>query len=268
MSGIRESNPCLHLGRVTYYHYTNPAIAAGTVFIIAYCDAIMQEGWGGILLGIGNFAWYDVSRYSAISMYKGNRNKLTFFVAGGALVVFLVFFFVVPLFISSKTPLPQKFVNARGAAALISSDIVRLTSETNNAIHAVDTLDFSKEKDRALGLINQAKETNKEAYGKAFTLSQELQKLAESLENIQSPESRRIAYEAVATELSLVSEFITYTQNLQTFLDAVGALVITNTDGNKTAVNQSLLAVNEKTRLINELNGRFNLKMEEFEKTL
>jgi hypothetical protein len=65
-----------------------------------------------------------------------------------------------------------------------------------------------------------------------------------------------------------VSEFITYTQNLQTFLDAVAALVVMNTEGNKTAVNQSLLAVNEKTRLINELNGRFTLKMEEFEKTL
>ena len=24
-SGIRESNPRLHLGKVAYYHYTNPA---------------------------------------------------------------------------------------------------------------------------------------------------------------------------------------------------------------------------------------------------
>lgn len=201
-------------------------------------------------------------------MHKGNRNTLTFFFAGGAFIAFLALFFVAPLFVSPKTSLPRQFINARGAAAIVSNDIVRLTSETNNAIHAVDTLDFSKEKEKALGLIDQAKETNKEAYGKAFALSQELRKLAESLEGIQSPESRRIAYEAVATELSLVSELIAYTQNLQTFLDAVEALVMANTDSNKTAVSRSLFAVNEKTRIINELNGQFNLKMEEFEKTL
>lgn len=201
-------------------------------------------------------------------MRTGNGNKLTFLISGSALFVFAVVFFVVPLLISPSVTLPERFVTARGAAAVISGEIVRLTSETNNAIHAVNTLDFSKEKEQALELIARARETNKEAYGKAFALSQELQKIAESLAEIQSVEGRRIAYEAVATELSLVSEFISYTQNLQSFLDSVAALVVSDTEANKTAVNQSLLAVNEKTRLINELNGQFNMKMEEFEKEL
>ncbi|KKU15686.1 hypothetical protein A3D55_02120 [Candidatus Jorgensenbacteria bacterium RIFCSPHIGHO2_02_FULL_45_20] len=201
-------------------------------------------------------------------MASTNRNKIVFLSAGTALVVFIALFFFLPLFTHPKENFPMKFIDARAAAARVSKDIVALTNETNDIIGSVDTLDFSSDKEKALSLIREAKNANGEAYNKAFALSQELQKLAESLADIKSPENQRVMYEAVAVELSLVSEFITYTQNLQTFLDKVASVVSSNTEANKLAVQDGLKAVNEKITVINNLNETFLSKIARFDGAL
>lgn len=201
-------------------------------------------------------------------MGKGNINKIIFFTSVAALVICAVIFFVLPFFISQETPLPQRFVDSSRSAGEVSKEIVSLTTKTNNAIHTVNSLDLLKDKETAISLLNEAREANKKAYDQAFLLSQNLQGIAESLAGIRSQESQRIGYDAVATELALVSEFITYTQNLQVFLDRVSVLMHTNTEEQKAAVNESLLVVNEKTRIINQLNADFLRRMKEFEDSL
>ena len=155
---------------------------------------------------------------------------------------------------SGKEPLPPSFLEARKEASLISQKIVDLTNDANEKIKTANLFDSSGNKSDALVLIKEARQINTEAYNQAFELSRQLQKLAESLSEIKSQDSRRAAYEAVAVELALVTEFIDYTQALNTFLDNLSVAVTTDSFANRRAAENYLEVVNKKANLINNLN--------------
>lgn len=201
-------------------------------------------------------------------MNQGNRNKIIFFASSGVLVLCAVIFFVLPFFVSADPKLPNQFVESFQSASQVSKDIVSLTAKTNDAIRAIGDLDAAKDGERVFALIREAREANEKAYDQAFLLSQDLQKIAESLAGVRSQESQRIAYDAIATELALVSEFIAYTQNLQLFLDRMSALVYVDVPEQRAAVEEVIAEVNEKTRSINQLNADFLSKMRSFEESL
>ncbi len=167
--------------------------------------------------------------------------------------------------IRSSQDIPERFVEARKNAASVSEDIVRLTSDTNEKIAQINVLEIKGKAEEALLLIQSARASNEAAYGKAFDLSQNLKTLAESLADIHSPREQQIAYEAVAVELSLVSEFISYTQALNTFLSNLASLISNNTLQNQNIVRSNISTVNEKTSLINNLNTQFIEKMKTFD---
>lgn len=152
---------------------------------------------------------------------------------------------------------PPAFLWAWRDAAQVSSEVVRFTDDTNRTIGAVNALDLQGDTDLALGLIREARESNRLAYGKAVELTQTLQRLAASLRDIPSVTSQRVAYEAVAVELSLVSEFIVYTESLNRFLDQVARALATNAPGDRRAVEDALREVNDRAQKINELNDTF-----------
>lgn len=167
--------------------------------------------------------------------------------------------------IRSSRDIPERFVEARKNAASVSEDIVRLTSDTNEKIAQINVLEIKGKAEEALLLIQSARASNEAAYGKAFDLSQNLKTLAESLADIHSPREQQIAYEAVAVELSLVSEFISYTQALNIFLSNLASLISNNTLQNQNIVRSNISTVNEKTSLINNLNTQFIEKMKTFD---
>lgn len=272
MSGIRESDPCLHLGRVTYYHYTNPAIATSIIlykmgFLCKFEKTFVLEKdllHGMISRVLGCF----VRTISNTAMNQRNRNTIIFFVSSGVLILFAVIFFILPFFVSADPKLPSQFVESFQSASRVSEDIVSLTAKTNDAIRTIGDLDVSRDKEKIFSLIREAREANEKAYDHAFLLSQDLREITESLAGINSQESQRIAYDAIATELALVSEFIVYTQNLQLFLDRMSALAYVDVPEQRASVEEAIAAVNEKTRSINELNADFLSKMKLFEESL
>jgi len=91
--------------------------------------------------------------------------------------------------------------------------------------------------------------------------------MAESLEQIKSLKSQRLAYEAVATELSLVSEFILYTGDLKNFLNNLAKTVATDSAVASLNVKQLRQAVNQRVSTINNLNQEFLLKIKDFDST-
>ena len=168
---------------------------------------------------------------------------------------------------SNKEQLPPLFLEARKEASLISQKIVDLTDDVNEKIKAANLSDSNGNKNDALVSIKEARQINTEAYDQAFELSRQLQKLAESLAEIKSQNSQRSAYEAVAVELALVSEFINYTQALNTFLDNLSVAVATDSFANRRAAENYLQEVNKKANLINDLNEEFLVKMSIFDKS-
>lgn len=188
--------------------------------------------------------------------------------AGALFLVVVVFAIVYFVSSSSSVDVSDRFTDARKKAAIVSGDIVRLTNETNDKITQINVLDVKGNTEEALALIQSAKSSNSAAYVKAFELSQNLKSLTESLGDIRSSNNQRVAYEAIAIELSLVSEFISYTQALNVFLDNLSQLIVANTTQNQNMVRSSISSVNEKTFSINNLNRQFLDKMRVFDESL
>lgn len=163
---------------------------------------------------------------------------------------------------------PSSFTEARRAAATVSQDIVTLTSKTNTTIQAINAAEKTGSVDQILGLIDEARATNTQAYKKAFDLSKNLQQMTETLSRVGSRESQQLAYEAIAIELSLTSEFITYTGALSDFLNTLAKTTTTGIYGNRQALTQELATVNAKAAIINNLNREFNEKMKAFDASL
>lgn len=164
--------------------------------------------------------------------------------------------------------LPGSFMDARERAAEISKRIVELTSETSKKIKAANVSDLTGRTLDARTLIQEARTNNTEAYQNAFELSRQLQRLAESLAELKSTKSQRLAYEAVAVELALVSEFITYTQNLNRFLDNLDKAIVFNSVAARDEVRAALQEINKSAETINRLNLEFLAKMKKFDSSL
>lgn len=182
-------------------------------------------------------------------------------------VVAGVLIYALAVFPTLSAAPPKSFMDARQAASITSKQIVDLTNLTSEKIKQVNVSSLGgQEREQALSLIRDARATNTQAYQKAFELSQNLQRLAETLNEIKSADAQRIAYDSVATELSLVSEFIGYTQSLNTFLDNLGILVSSNTIKNQETVRANLQEVNSRAAQVNTLNNTFNQKMQQLDK--
>ena len=92
--------------------------------------------------------------------------------------------------------------------------------------------------------------------------------MTESLIGIPSANTQRMAYEAIAVELSLVSEFIIYTQNLNEFLESLErSYEKGSTVEEQDTIEKEIGEVNENTKTINKLNKEFLAKMKLFDKS-
>ncbi len=160
--------------------------------------------------------------------------------------------------------IPADFTAARQKAASVSQDIVNITNETGKSIELANRAESEGDLQRILGIIEEAKNSNTLAYQKAFELSQSIQQMAESLKGVQSV-SQQIGFEAVAMELSLVSEFISYTGTLNDFLNNL-AKSVSNGTANGGTIGDNLRDINNRVVLINALNRNFAEKMAAFDR--
>ena len=187
--------------------------------------------------------------------------KVSFVIVPMLAVVALLVYFINSL---DGGVVSADFTATRQKAASISENIVNLTTDTTKKIEAANKIQNAGNTDQLLALINEAKALNSTAYQKAFDLSNALQQMAESLNNVGSSR-QQIGYEAVALELSLVSEFISYTGSLNDFLDILTKSVITGNPANPKAISDALGTVNQKANFINSLNANFLEKMAAFD---
>ena len=161
---------------------------------------------------------------------------------------------------SASANLPPNFLISRQEASVISQNIVDLTNKTDGKIAEANAADLAGDKVKAKALIEDAQNMNKEAYKAAADLADQLKILTESLASM-NPSSQRLAYEAVATEFSLVSEFIVYTQNLNGFLEKLLVSMETDVKVSKADIADALQNTNNSAKKINSLNTEFNARM-------
>lgn len=188
------------------------------------------------------------------------------FIASAILGIFFVLGIYFIFF--GKVELPQRFVSAREKTALTSQEIVRLMELTSEKIKAINLEDFNRNINEAIALVSEARKNNSEAYSKTAELARRLEELASSLNEIKSRKLQRSAYEAVAVELSLVSEFIVYTHILNNFFDSLSRAIITDSLADRLNVEMKLDEVNRQARKINNLNKEFLSKISSFDESL
>ncbi len=185
-----------------------------------------------------------------------------------AVVLVLVAGGLIALFVSRQAKLSQSFAIARKNASDVSQRIVELTSQTGDKITAANKADLSGDSARAQALLEEASGANAEANRNAADLAGYLKDLATSLSSVRSVSSQRLAYEAIATDLSLVSEFVAYTRDLDDFLEKLATAIDTGSGEGRRDAATALAKVNEGAKKINALNADFRSRMDEFDKSL
>jgi hypothetical protein len=191
------------------------------------------------------------------------RALITFaLVAMGAGVLYGAYLF------SNPGRLPSSFTEARDKAASASQEIVRLTNETSEIIKEVNTLERAGNYIKARETLEKAEVSNAAAHQQAIVLSVELQGLAESLVGVRKSGSQRLAYQAVAVELSLVTQFINYTDKVNSFLEELAAVLEGIISPDRISLEAKLKSANEMAKRINDLNAEFQERMKEFDRSL
>ncbi len=171
-------------------------------------------------------------------------------------------------FASKSVRLPAEFLTARQKGAEISQKIVELTSDTNQKIKEINSLDLNGDVLKAMAMIEEAKNKNREALDQALKLTGEMQDMAESLDKITNSKSRKIAIKAIALEISLTTTLIVeYNPILDQFLSNLYKAIATSKIEYRQAAENNLSDLNAKTWTINSLNQQFLEQMRAFDKS-
>lgn len=195
-------------------------------------------------------------------MRKALLKKISILAVPTVIIIGLLVYF----FGSFQTDaIPADFTAAREKAAVISQDIVGFTNETAAKIELANQAEAGGDEQKTISLINDAKVSNRMAYQKAFELSSALREMTSALSGVHGSQ-QQAGYEAVAVELSLTSEFISYTDALDQFLNALTNSFLAKDFPNRKILEGALKSVNDKIKLINDLNRSFNEKMSVFDK--
>lgn len=146
------------------------------------------------------------------------------------------------------------------AATILTEEIIDLTGRTNKLIESVNLSDLRGDAAQARSLIEEARRNNSEAFQKAVMLAKELENLTKAIPEISSPAAQRTAYELVALESALIGEFISYTGDLNRFLNALSAAVATNNFTDRSLAEKNLTAVNQRITALKRITEEFGKK--------
>lgn len=200
---------------------------------------------------------------------KENFRKIPNWIKLAVILILMVIIGYGIWFFASKPPLkpPLEFLEARQQGAEISQKIVELTTDTNQKIKEINSFDFSGDYNKALILIDEAKNKNSEANSQAIKLADEMRKMAESLNKISAVKSRQLAIEAISSEMSLIANFIDYTATLDRFLNNLRLAIATSNIKYRRLAEENLSEINDKTLKINSSNQEFLDKIKDFDKS-
>ena len=165
---------------------------------------------------------------------------------------------------TKKVVVSEEFRVARYNAGIMSRQVAELSSTDRGKIKQANDAENAKNSVLAESLLNAAQFANNEAARNAAELSRHLQVLISSVDGMPAGSSQRYAYAAMTAEISLVSEFIVYTKNLNEAIEAIaGGIEIGRHD--QKMIDVALEKANTNVKRINELNQEFQTKISKFD---
>ena len=168
----------------------------------------------------------------------------------------------------SKNDTPRQFLQARISTGQISQKIIKITNSINQQIKKINNYDLDGDSIKALNLIKETANNNKKAYDLAFSLSESIKEMTESLKEIHTLDGQRVAQAAISLELALIAEFINYNRLLNNFLEHLSSAIATKNNAYRKQVENDISKINSKALIINSLDKDYHKKMGELNKIL
>jgi len=171
-------------------------------------------------------------------------------------------------YLSCKKTFPKQFLHARISVGEISQKILETTRSINEKIKKINDYDLNGDSQRALVLIKDALAKNKKTYDLAFSLSEKLKEMTESLKEFHSLEEQRIAQASISLQLALIAEFINYNRLLNNFLEHLSLAIVSKNPEYRKKIEEDISKINSKALIINSLNQEYHKKMEKLDRAL
>jgi seryl-tRNA synthetase len=161
-------------------------------------------------------------------------------------------FFMKPLLV------PAEFLEANRQGVAIAEKIVTLSRQSSDRIATISALDKENKISEALDLVYQELQHNKEMREQAVILSAELQRMTETLPNIEPEQVRLQALQAINAEVSLMNRLIDYNDYLYQLLTILRDKFLYNIAPPRHKIDDLIEKINNEAKAINELNSQFN----------
>ncbi len=186
-------------------------------------------------------------------------------------ILFVVFFLLVlggylffRLVLTPHVNVPADFSDARTAGAILAQDIVNDSNQIVANVNRINDLDKAHQNADALKLIADTQKIVQEVRSKGVDLDKKLQVMAAALPSINSDAAQQTALESITDRLALISRLITYTDNVQSLLNALQRHFETGVD-NGAEITRLVNAVNEEVQAINTFNSQAGMAMDRFD---
>jgi len=178
------------------------------------------------------------------------------------IVVAMISFFVV----SWGSNIPTQFKEGRDLASLTAKDIVSLLDETSSNLKEIKSLEQKQDWRGALNIVYSEIEKNKTVSKKALELTNQLEKMARAIPEIEPASARETAIVAISSEVALVTTLNSYINgDLNELLNLLTSR-LTGMGGDYLTMNKLISSLNTKKDSINSMNDQFVKLMENFDK--
>lgn len=133
-------------------------------------------------------------------------------------VVVVIVGYSLTLFSQSRNQAPESFLNAQNQGSAIAENIVSTSNQSTAELEKINQLDQDGDYSQALAsttaLVNQSQDLRNQA----VALSNQVQTMTEALSTLNSLSARQAALEAISSQLALINQLITYSNDLDKLL--------------------------------------------------
>ena len=185
-------------------------------------------------------------------------------IVAGLIALFIVAYFAWFYFGSH---VPSSFTEARQSASLNAQTIADALKDTPQNLQKIQQLEAEWKDDQALSLLVEEVKKNQAAGNASIDLSSELEKMAESIPDIQPKRAAESALVAVSAETQLIYKLVSFNDYMAQLLKLLQDK-ITNKIYGVDKINQVVDAINGEVDSINQLNSQFRDYLKTFDGSL
>lgn len=204
--------------------------------------------------------------------FRVKKKYRRFLLAFAVILVLAVFYFVInpPRFLNKEENIfPPAFIEAYSAAFNLSSAISEVAKGAAVRINEINEADRKGDYIRALNLTVEQVKQHEGLRMKSVDLLTELQKMAASVEQIDSPTVQQLVLQAVSTQISLVSHLLIYNERWISLLNHLRDKFLSVKPWVFNPETEKLIQkVNDEIEVINKLNRQYNALMEELRRII